>query len=436
MNSVDNRDWFGQPRGLTVLFLTQMWTEFSYFGMRALLVYYMTRQLLMSQPAASLIYGIYTAAVFLTPIAGGVIADRWLGRRRAVILGGSLMATGHFLMTFEPMLFPALAIIAIGNGLFLPSLPGQISALYRPDDPRRASAYTVYYIGTNLGGFLAPLVCGTLGELYGWHWGFGAAGVGMVTGLIIYIRGGRHLPAEGIDAGNLPEARSSRTPGRNAGFLLAVGLVVILFRTAYEQIGNTVALWAESGIDRDIGTVSIPMTWFQSINPLVVFSLAPLLIVHWQRRAARGQDRSAVAKMSLGAALVALAFLLLSAVAFHAEANGTTPSWAWLVLFFVLITIGELHVLPIGLGLFARMAPQRYASTVIASWYLASFAGNLVAGVFGTLWSRLSHGAFFLMTAIIAGAAAAAFLLLDRMTGSRSAVGTEVDEAADMRAVV
>ena len=188
--SANQPTWFGQPRGLTILFLTQMWEIFSYYGMRTLLVYYMTKQLLIGQEKASFIYGTYTAMAYFTPILGGVIADRWLGKRRAVIIGASIMAAGHFMMAFEPSFYLALATIALGNGLFVPSLPSQINDLYRPDDPRRSWAYNVYYVGINLGGFLAPLVCGTLGEFYGWHWGFGAAGVGMLAGLVIYILGG------------------------------------------------------------------------------------------------------------------------------------------------------------------------------------------------------------------------------------------------------
>ena len=150
--------WFGQPRGLTILFLTEMWSQFSYYGMRALLVYYMTKQLLIGQQNASFIYGTYTAMAYFTPILGGVIADRWLGKRGAVTIGAAVMAAGHFMMTFEPLFYPALAMIALGNGLFLPSLPSQINDLYSSDDPRRGWAYNVYYVGVNIGGFLAPIV--------------------------------------------------------------------------------------------------------------------------------------------------------------------------------------------------------------------------------------------------------------------------------------
>jgi len=210
-------NWFGQPRGLTILFLTEMWEQFSYYGMRALLVYYMTKQLLIGQQQSSLIYGTYTSMAFFTPIIGGIISDRWLGKRRAVIIGGSTMALGHFMMTFEPLFYVALATIALGNGLFLPSLPSQINDLYKPDDPRRGWAYNVYYVGINVGGFLAPLVCGWLGETYGWHWGFGAAGVGMLLGLVVYVSGGKYLPEQGrVGRHPLPILPPHAQEGENA----------------------------------------------------------------------------------------------------------------------------------------------------------------------------------------------------------------------------
>src|SRR5271169_2432831 len=305
--NTNQQTWFGQPRGLTILFLTEMWEQFSYYGMRALLVYYMTKQLLIGQEKASFVYGIYTAVAYFTPILGGMIADRWLGKRRAVIIGGSIMAAGHFMMTFPPLFYPALATIAVGNGLFLPSLPSQINDLYRPDDPRRGWAYNVYYVGINIGGFLAPLVCGTLGEFYGWHWGFGAAGVGMLAGLIIYVAGGRYLPDE-IRLPRKTAAVSVDAPAGNhrATFLLLFGvaLAVTVFRGAYEQVGNTVALWADVGINRSTAFFTIPMTWFQSLNPLLVILMTPALLARWRRRAASGIKDSSARKMALGALIV------------------------------------------------------------------------------------------------------------------------------------
>jgi POT family proton-dependent oligopeptide transporter len=407
--------WFGQPRGLTVLFLTEMWSQFSYYGMRALLVYYMTKELLIGQEKASFIYGTYTAMAYFTPILGGVIADRWLGKRRAVIIGGSIMAAGHFMMTFEPSFYPALATIALGNGLFLPSLPSQINDLYLPDDPRRGWAYNVYYVGINIGGFLAPLVCGALGEFYGWHWGFGAAGVGMLAGLVIYILGGRYLPEEG------PIARkATQTAASPAGFgstfvlLFAIGLAVTVFRGAYEQVGNTVALWADVGVNRATALVTIPMTWFQSLNPLLVFLMTPLLLARWRRRAAAGKHESSMRKMALGALIVAGAYLLLAIVAVEAEPG--RAGWQWLVLFFVIFTLGELYILPTGLGLFARLAPLGFGSTTVAAWFLAIFSGSLTAGAVGALWGSTTHGRFFALLCIIAALAAALLLALDRPT--------------------
>src|SRR4029079_17073809 len=229
-------NWFGQPRGLTILFLTNRWEQFSYYGMRALLVYYMTTTLLFGQEKASSIYGFYTAFAYFTPIIGATIADRWLGKRRAVIIGAATMATGHFMMASEPLFYPALATIAIGNGLFLPTLPSQINDLYEANDPRRPWAYNVYYVGVNVGAFLAPLICGFLGETYGWHYGFGAAGVGMLTGLLIYLWGEQHLPRERTFAAPvLPQAAPGKRGRDTFLLLLGIGLAVTVFRGAYEQ---------------------------------------------------------------------------------------------------------------------------------------------------------------------------------------------------------
>ena len=410
----DGRNWFGQPRGLTILFLTEMWEQFSYYGMRALLVYYMTKQLMIGQQMSSLIYGTYTSMAFFTPIIGGIISDRWLGKRRAVIIGGSTMALGHFMMTFEPLFYPALATIALGNGLFLPSLPSQINDLYKPDDPRRGWAYNVYYVGINVGGFLAPLVCGFLGETYGWHWGFGAAGVGMVLGLVIYVAGGKYLPEQG----RIKRAATQSTPIRNgkatALLLLGVGLAVTIFRGAYEQVGNTVALFADAGIDRATALMTIPMTWFQALNPMFVILMTPALLAWWSRRAKAGRNASSMQKMATGALIVAASYLVLAVAAY--DAGSGQASWLWLLAYFVVYTLGELFILPTGLGLFARLAPPSMGATTVAAWFLAIFTGSMSAGIVGTLWSRMSHPVYFVLLAVIASLAAALLLALDKET--------------------
>jgi POT family proton-dependent oligopeptide transporter len=414
-------EWFGHPRGLTILFLTEMWEKFSFFGMRALLVYYMIKQLAIPQGKASLIYGGYAAFAYFTPILGGLIADRMLGRRRAVIIGGSIMALGHFCMAFEGLFYPALALIALGNGLFLPSLPSQVHTLYAPGDPRREYAYNVYYVGINVGAVLAPLVCGTLGELFGWHYGFGAAGVGMCLGLLIYIAGGRYLPrVEDRVVHATPEiTKNDQSPLRRVAVLVGVICTIVVFRGAYEQMGNTVAVWIDSSVSRTVtSALQIPSTWFQAVNPLLVFLLTPLLLAMWRRRSRAGHSHAPLRRMAIGAFTVAGAYVLLALVSHEATATGAPAHWGWVVAFFLVYTTGALFILPTGLALFGRIAPRTLAATVMAFWFSGSFAGNLFAGGLGTLWNRLHEAAFFSLTATVAAAAGLLLLAMERPASS------------------
>ena len=425
-------NWFGQPRGLTILFLTNMWETFSYYGMRALLVYYMTKQLLISQEHSSLIYGTYTSFAYFTPIVGGAIADRYLGKKWAVIIGATTMAAGHFMMAFEPLFYFALATIAVGNGLFLPSLPSQINDLYGPDDPRRGWAYNVYYVGVNVGGFLAPLICGTLGETYGWHYGFGAAGIGMLTGLVIYLAGQKYLPSPRTPATILPEhALESVAGSRRDTFLLllGVGLAVTVFRGAYEQVGNTVALWIE-GTNRHVGSAQIPMTWFQSLNPLLVILLTPVLLARWKRKAGADREHSPLQKMAIGSLIVGGAYALL---AIASAVEPTRASWLWVAAYFFVLTLGELYILPTGLGLFARLAPPKLGATTVAAWYLAIFTGSMTAGLIGSWYSSLPPSFFFLVLTAVAALASAILLSLDRR--ARSVEEARIAERSALAAV-
>jgi POT family proton-dependent oligopeptide transporter len=414
--------WFGQPRGLTILFLTEMWEKFSFFGMKALLVYYMVKQLHFAQGDASLIYGTYSAIVYLTPIAGAYVSDRWLGKRRAIIIGATTMAIGHFLMAFEPLLYVAMATIALGNGFFLPNLPSQIGQLYHREDPRRQSAYSIYYFGVNFGAFFAPLVCGTIGELYGWHYGFGAAGIGMCAGLAIYLGGRRYLPPDVADAPVPVAANDPQPEPAPIALLLATAIAVIAFRAAYEQSGNAVALWIDSGVDRAMGAWTIPATWFQSLNPLFVFTLTPFVVAYWNRdKSPRPYRTRSLRRMAIGALGVALSYLLLCGVI--SLASGGTVHWSLAVAFFLLYTMGELYILPVGLSLFATLSPSRFTATTIAAWFLASFAGNLVAGYVGTWWSAMSPAAFFGAMALITAAASVALGVLALRTRVARAAG-------------
>ncbi len=407
---MSEKTWFGHPRGLTILFLTNMWEQFSYYGMRAILVYYMTKQLLLAQETSSIIYGIYTGCAYFTPLVGGIIADRVLGKKRAIIIGGSVMALGHFMMTQEPLFYVALATIAIGNGLFLPSLPSQIRDLYKPGDPRAGRAFNVYYVGVNIGGFAAMLICGALGETLGWHWGFGAAGVGMVTGLLFYLWGQPYLPAQVPPARTVPVAAPRENMARDTWLLLfGLGAAVAIFRSAYEQVGNTVALWADTGVDKMLGDFSIPMTWFIAINPLCVMLITPALLAWWRRREAAGFNPVPTQRMATGAIIVGGSYLFLAAL----STGNIAVQWQWFALFWVVLTLGELFILPTGLGLFARLAPPRLGATTVASWFLATFAGNLASGMVGTLWKLMSHAAFFVLLAAICAVSALGLRLLD-----------------------
>jgi POT family proton-dependent oligopeptide transporter len=387
--------------------------------MQAMLVYYMTKQLHFSQPAASALYGGYAAFAYLTPMLGGVIADNWLGQGRSVIVGSVLMALGHFALAFQSAFFPGLFLVGLGNGFFLPSTTTQVGHLYAEGDSRRDRAYSIYYMGVNIGGFLAPLVCGTVGELYGWHYGFALAGVGMLIGLVVYLTNQKTLPAE---AQVMKDRRAVRAPigpeGRRAvRNLLIIAAIVVLFRIAYEQSGNTIALWADSRTDRvlHLGALRflIPATWFQSINPLLIFTFTPLITWWWARQARRGKEPEPLAKMALGAALGGLAFVLMIGAALNVGPHGAA-SWLWLVGFFALLTAGELYILPVGLSVFSTLAPARIASAMIGVWYIAKFAGGLFSGWLGAYWQVLPSGQFFLIGAAFAFLAAAGLLLAQR----------------------
>ena len=393
---------FGHPPGLTVLFMTQMWAEFSYYGLQALLVYYMTQRLGFSQAKSSLIYGAYGGAAFFSPFLGGIIADRWLGRTRSVVIGGALMMLGHFAMAFEPLLFPALALVAIGNGLFLPTLAVQVGSLYQDNDPRRAQAFSVYYMGINLGGLLAPFVCGTLGENVGWHWGFAAAGIGMFIGLGIYLRFARLLPQEAPKGLPLQSRASSALTAddwRNLRRLLAIVAVVVLFRVGYEQSGNVIALWVAHQTDRSIvllgSRFEIPATWFQAINPLLIIVLTPPLIGFWARRASRLGAPNLLRRMSFGCVIASLAMIVMVGAAALNIRTGQPVGPGWVTVYFILLTVGELLVIPVGLTLVSALAPMQVAAMAMGAWYIAKFVGSLLAGTVGAFWGVIPATQFF-----------------------------------------
>jgi proton-dependent oligopeptide transporter, POT family len=428
-------DLFGHPRALTFLFATEMWERFSYYGMRALLVLYMVKYLLdpqrvagvaglgafkdalefvfgplATQPLASQIYGFYTGLVYLTPVFGGLLADRVLGQRRTVILGAALMAVGHFMMAFEHLFLLALLFLIFGNGAFKPNISTQVGALYVPGDRRRDRAFSIFYVGINLGAFLAPLVCGTLGEELGWHYGFAAAGVGMTIGLAIYLLAAPALPPDALTRREATHAPMRRDEWLAIGAIMALMLPVSLFWATYEQQGNTIALWADQFTNRHFVGGEIPVTWFQAFNPFMIFAFTPFIVALWR---SQGQSEpSTVAKMAIGCFLNAAAYLVMVAAAWVSA--GGQASWLWLFGYFVVVTVGELYLSPVGLSLVTKIAPLRMLSMMMGVWLSTSFIGGFLAGYLGTLWSSMAKTNFFLMLAIISGLAGAAIALLTR----------------------
>lgn len=422
-------DLFGHPRALTFLFATEMWERFSYYGMRALLVLYMVNYLLLPERAghvtglaslhrafeavfgplgaqafASQIYGFYTGLVYLTPILGGLIADRVLGQRRTVILGAALMAIGHFMMAFEPLFLSALLTLILGNGAFKPNISTQVGSLYPPGDRRRDRAFSIFYVGINLGAFLAPLVCGTLGEELGWHYGFAAAGVGMTIGLVIYLVATPTLPKDAL-VKRAAAAPMGGNEWRSIIALVALLLPVSLFWATYEQQGNTIALWADQFTDRHINlmffSTEIPVTWFQAFNPFMIFAFTPFIVALW--RAQGRHEPTTVTKLAIGSCLNAASWLIMACAAWHSD--GGQASWLWLLSFFAVLTIGELYLSPTSLSLVTKAAPAHLLSMMMGVWFLTNFFGGILSGYLGTFWSSMDRIDFFLMLAVISAIA-------------------------------
>ena len=434
-NHSASREFFGHPRALAYLFATEMWERFSYYGMRALLVLYMLKYLfapqragevfglaglqsalesvfgpLAPQPLASQIYGFYTGLVYLTPILGGLLADRLLGQRRTVIIGATLMAIGHFMMAFEYLFLFALGLLILGNGAFKPNISTQVGALYPPGDRRRDRAFSIFYVGINVGAFLAPLICGTLGEELGWHYGFAAAGVGMTLSLIIYLAATPNLPKDAFEKRAALHAPLDRTAWQSIIALLLLFAPISLFWATYEQQGNTITLWADQFTDRHFLGGEIPVTWFQAFNPFMIFAFTPFIVALWRWQ---GQNEPSTAtKLAIGCLITALAYLIMVAAAWNT--GGGKASWLWLLAYFVVITIGELYVSPTSLSLVTKIAPASLLSMMMGVWLSTSFVGGFLAGYLGTFWSSMEKPYFFLMLALVSAASGIVIAFLRR----------------------
>jgi POT family proton-dependent oligopeptide transporter len=420
-----------------------MWERFSYYGMRALLVLYMVEFLipgvlngnihavgfaglrstvegifgpLGTQALASQFYGLYTGFVYFTPFFGGMLADRVLGQRKSVVIGGVAIAIGQFLLMSPALFLPGLLCLILGNGCFKPNISTQVGSLYPPGDSRRDRAFTIFYMGINLGAFFSPLVCGTLGQVYGWRYGFGAAGVGMVGGLILYLWGQPYLAQDQLSRAketHREKAPLTRREWRGIFGLVILCLLNIVFWGVYEQQGNTIQLFADRNADWHIFGFQMPSTWFQAFNPLFIFLFAPLLNMFWSRQSNRGTEPGSVIKMGIGCVLLGLGFLPLMYVS-----SGLGPdqkiSFLWLVGATLIYTIGELYLSPIGLSLVTKVAPASLVSMMMGMWFMSSFFGNLLNGYLGSFYEKMSRESFFAMLGIFAVAAGLAIFALSK----------------------
>lgn len=451
-----DRELFGHPFGLTVLFFTELWERFSYYGMRALLIFYMTKHLFLAgnaehvvgyagvkagleaafgplsvQAMSSQIYGLYTALVYLTPVFGGLLADRVLGQRRAVFIGGVVIALGHFVLAMESLFFPALLLIIVGTGLLKPNVSTQVGLLYKKGDPRRDRAFNAYYVGVNVGAFLAPIVCGTLGELWGWHYGFGAAGIGMLLGLAVYAWGKPYLAPDVLTQREESGARAKQ-PFTKREWLAIAALLFLCALNApwwavYEQQGNTLALWADNNTNRRIFAAmgsdwEMPASWFQSFNSFFIFAFTPLLGVLWAWQSKRGKEPTSAMKMAIACFTMAASFSIMIGAARDVQGGGLASLW-WLTACTAIATVSELYISPVGLSLVTKVAPKRVVSLMMGLWFLANMGGNYLAGYLGSFWEKMPKERYFMMLAGIAFFAGVAMLVV--MGPMKRAIGDE-----------
>ena len=430
-----DRAFLGHPKGLGYLAFTEAWERFSFYGMQALLVLYMVNELLLpghvenialfeefrslyggidGQPLASAIFGTYAASVYLTPILGGWLADRVLGKRRTVLLGAITMAAGHFLMAFEVTFLFALLCLILGSGMFKGNIASQVGALYKPEDLRRADAFQIFYLGINAGVIASPLIVGTLGEKVGWHWGFGAAGVGMLIGLAIYVAGQKYLPREHFEAQNKAErAARPRLKRGEWSALIALLLLIPVLAVAIvpnNQIFNAYLVWGDREFDLDFMGTQLPTTWLVTLDAIVSVSFLAGVALFYRWYGKHWREPDEITKILIGSAFSVGGQLCLFAAA-ATQAEGEKIGLFWPVMFHIVNSIGFAHMLPVSLALFAKLAPQAVNATVIGLYYLAFFVANSLVGWIGGFLETMPTTSFWLLHAGLAAGTGAVFLL-------------------------
>ncbi len=483
----------GHPRGLYLLFFTEMWERFSYYGMRAIFILFLTKALLLSDKDGSNIYGSYTGLVYLTPLLGGYLCDRFLGNRRSILTGGILMAIGQFLMFLcasvlenkglsTTLMWAGLTSLIIGNGFFKPNISTMVGQLYPKGDHRVDSAFTIFYMGINLGAFFSPLICGGLGDtgnVADFKWGFLAACIGMIISTISFeIFKNKYLhSAEGKPVG-MPVAKLDiKSLGMTLGSIVLIFFLlgfknffnsdaevvsylifgamiivpaiiitdksltreersriwvifilvffVIFFWSAFEQAGASLTLFADKQTERHIGTWEMPASWFQSINPLAIIVLAPIFSYFWGFLNKRNMEPASPLKMAWGLVLLCLGYVVIAFAVKGADSTSKVAMW-WLFGLYVLHTMGELCLSPIGLSMVSKLAPVRFASLLMGTWFLANAAANKLAGTLSALIPTEKPGNllgiqittlydFFMVFIVMSGTAAIILFLLSNV---------------------
>lgn len=422
-------DALGHPRGLWFLAFTEVWERFSFYGMLALLMLYMVDQVLRPgqietiagmgvlraglqgafgplsvQALASQIMGLYAGLVYFTPLIGGWLGDQVLGQRRTVLIGAALMTAGHVLMAFSVSFLAALLLLILGSGCLKGNISAQVGGLYAQDDPRRTPAFSLFNLGINIGAFVAPLICGTVGELYGWHYGFALAAAGMVAGAATYVIGSPYLPPDTLKRG-APRPQLTRA---DAPVLAALGAVLVIgtfFSVAYGQETNVFILWARATVDRRVGGLTMPVTWFNAFDPLFTVLFIPLALRFWAWRAARGRESTELAKIGWSGLMGAAGFLALAWAAAIA-AHGGRVGLALPVFCFAANALGFVYSWPTTLALCSRVAPPALGGVIMGVAFLTVFVANYAAGWIGGFYERMTPEVFWLLHAAIAASVA------------------------------
>ena len=414
---VHERQLFGHPAGLYILFFTELWERFSYYGMRALFVLFLVAETTSSNAGfgwtneeALALYGTYTMLVYLASVPGGWVADRLLGQRKTVMLGGALLCIGHGVLAFnsEIAFYIGCLFIILGVGGLKPNISSMVGGLYKPKDERRDIGFYIFYMGINIGGFLAPILCGYIGEKYNWHYGFGLAALGMLLGQGVYFWGQKYL----VHVGNkmsvkneadrvLLERPLTKIEKDRVKVLLISFLLIILFWAAFEQAGGLMNLYASQKTDRNFfGLFEIPASVFQSVNSFFIITLATAVGAFWVRWKKKGKEASSIFKIALGLVIMALGFGFMAAASAQYAQEGSSAMY-WVILAFLFHTVGELCASPVSLSYITKLAPLKYASIIMGLYWAATGLGNKVAGKIGELSQSLGEFEIFLGIAIV-----------------------------------